>query len=162
MDGGYDDGVSIAAESGERDDPVARRESDHVASDFVDLAGYLVANDHGRFWRVRVEAESGENVGEVDARRADADANVGVPSRGIGNLSHLEYVGCAEPRDHNLTHRQAGAYHIRRPAIRNAPAWRAALFARAADSLPGRTRRRPASRSPRRSLPVHDARGGNA
>ena len=122
LDGGYHDGVGVAAESGERDDPVARSESDHVAADFVDFAGHLVADDHRRFWRVRVEPESGENVGEVDARRTDPDANVRVPSRGIGNFSHLEYVGCAEPRDHNLTHRQAGAYHIRRAAIRNAPA----------------------------------------
>src|SRR3712207_9288622 len=56
----------------------------------IDLAGYLVADDQRRFRRVGIQAEPRKHVGEVDARRAHANADLAFTGHRIRRFPDLE------------------------------------------------------------------------
>ena len=98
--------VGIAAEARQRDDAIAGVHGGDPRADRVDEPGHLVADDHRRLRRVGVDADTGEEVGEIDAGRADADPDLALRGRRIGVFAQLEHVGVPVPRDDRLAHRR--------------------------------------------------------
>ncbi len=98
------DDVRVAAEARQRHHPIAVAHSRDPRADAVDASGDFVADDDGRFWSVWIEAEAREDVGEVDARGADTEANLALTRRGIGGFPHLEDIRRAVAEDDRLPH----------------------------------------------------------
>ena len=143
LSGRDDDGVGVAPESRQRDDTVARGEADDSAANGVDFAGNLVADNHRRLWRIGIEPEPGKDVGEVDAGGPYANPDISAAWRGIGQLAHFEHVWRAEPGNHDLTHRQAGAYQYATATQPSSHASGAGLAPRA--SVSGSPRAKPSA-----------------
>ena len=148
-------GVGISAEARQGDDPLAGREADHRPPERVDVPRHLVADDDRCARRVRIEAEAGQDVGEVDPGGADADADLAIARRRIRPLAQLEDLGRTEPRNDDLAHGQGprGAAQAPPAAAARSTAGSAAPAApsgRAGGSRPGRTRPTRANPSPRR------------
>ena len=74
--GRHRDLLGVAAEARGGDDAVAGLEALDPRAHLGDLARHLVADDHRRRGRVRVDALAGHDVGEVDAGGADGDPHV--------------------------------------------------------------------------------------
>jgi hypothetical protein len=67
-------------------------------------AGDLVADDDRRFGSVGIEPDAGEDVGEVDARGADPDADFARSRYRVGRFTSLEYVCATVAGNDHLTH----------------------------------------------------------
>ena len=72
-------------------------------ADRVDIAGNLVAADR-RLGSVWIEAETGKDVGEVDARRANPNPDVSLARLRVGRLADFEDLGRAVTGNEDLAH----------------------------------------------------------
>jgi hypothetical protein len=102
--GGDDDSRGVAAEVGPGHDALAHARGVDTVADGGDLARHLVADDARGLGRVGVEPHASEGVGEVHARRADVDAHLPGPGRGVGTLLDGQDLGAAVPCDDDGTH----------------------------------------------------------
>jgi hypothetical protein len=83
-------------------------QGDDAAAGRVDDSRNLVA-DHGRRRRrVGIQAEAGEDVGEIHAGGADANPHVAVGRRWHRRLPDFQDAGGAMPWNDDLPHRAAG------------------------------------------------------
>ena len=91
LTGGNTDHVRVPPESGGRNHPIAVRKALDPFSNPVHGAGHLIAHDARQRRRVLVEPHPGQNVGEIDARRADPDPDFAGLRFGIRRLPHFQY-----------------------------------------------------------------------
>src|SRR6188508_2885125 len=73
-------------------------------TDGVDGPADLVADDAGRFGRIRIQPEPGEDVGEVDAGRPHTDPHFTSGRRRIRPLPHFQHVRRSVPGYDDLAH----------------------------------------------------------
>jgi hypothetical protein len=85
--------LRLPAEPHPRDHPVPDCRGLDPVADRLDLAGDLVPEHAGRLRRVRIEPDTGQGVGEVDAGRLDGDPHLAGANRRIRPLLDLQYLG---------------------------------------------------------------------
>src|SRR6187200_642428 len=73
-------------------------------TDGVDGPADLVADDAGRFGRIRIQPEPGEDVGEVDAGRPHTDPHFTSSRRRIRPFPHFQHVRRSVPGYDDLAH----------------------------------------------------------
>src|SRR5262249_55140759 len=96
--------VAVTAESRHAENAIADREPDDALADLIDRPRHPLADDAGNFPRIRLHAGARRELGEVDARRARANANLTGAGFGIGRLTHLEDLGRTGLANPNLAH----------------------------------------------------------
>ena len=89
------DHIGIAAEPRHRQDVAPDQGAVDARSDRIDAARDLVARNHRQRRQVRIETETAQNIGEIDAARFDADAHLALTRNGIGRLLDGEHLGRA-------------------------------------------------------------------
>ena len=97
--------VRVTAEHRHPDHAIAGTVVGDALADLVDRARHFVADDAGDLGGVRVQADPGHQVGEVDARRAHADANLTGARDRVRGLEHSKDFRGAPARDPDLPHR---------------------------------------------------------
>ena len=70
----------------------------------IDDTGHFVAYDHRRRWRVLIEALPSHDLGEVDARRSNADSDLALAGARVLVSSHFQDVRLAELRNPDRFH----------------------------------------------------------
>ena len=87
---GHRDQLRLAVEAGAGDHPIADLVRVDPLPHRLDLARDLVADDAGELGRVRVQADPGQRVGEVDPGGLDGDPHLAGPDRRVGPLLDLQ------------------------------------------------------------------------
>jgi len=100
----HDDAIGVAAKPRQRQHAVADAMRRNPRTDLVDETAYLVADHDRRLRRVGIQPEAGEDVGKVDPRRADRDAQFALARHRIGRLAQREYLRRTMAKDHDLPH----------------------------------------------------------
>ena len=113
--------LGVAAEARAGDDAVADRVVGDALPHRLDLARDLVAHHARRLRRVRIDARARHQVGEVDARRLDGDADLARLHVGIGPLLDLQDLGAAVFGDDDSAHSCAGYSESSAPGFGHEP-----------------------------------------
>jgi hypothetical protein len=111
-----DQRIGVSTEFGHAEDAVPDLVLGDAFAKPVNRAGHFVADDAWDLGRVGVEPDAGHQIGEVDAGRSHADANLALAGLGVRRASHLEDFGRASAGDPYLSHVGIIARWAERPA----------------------------------------------
>ena len=100
----HDDGIRVTPEAREREDFPADPALARLWSRRIDHTRYLIADNRWQLGRIRVQALAREDVREIDAAGAHADAQLPPLGLRIRRLAKLKLVGASRANDENLFH----------------------------------------------------------
>jgi hypothetical protein len=102
---GHADHIGMSPETGQGQHPLACRVALGAGAEPVDHPGHLVADDARRLGGIGIQALGGHYLREVQAGRADTNADLARAGLRIGRFPHLQGLGPAMPSDPDRSHR---------------------------------------------------------
>ena len=110
--------IRVSPETRHGQHPLARREALDALAERVDHSGHLIADHARRLGSIGIQPLRGHHLREVQAGRADTDADLARARLGIGRIPYLQRLGSSRPRDPDCSH----SHILRsRPGIRVSP-----------------------------------------